>query len=186
MLAGLQRPHNRMMSGAKMFRCVLVLGGVAAAHLSAGETNAEMDPTVTDFQTVFATWSTWLNVADLFQVGASGHRIHCSFGWRFFGKRRRSCSFWTLPWKWEASSVPRGSAGALRQMELNRLPLPENASSAELTPVAVGFLRRAAGAMHVPPKHHARGGSQMGGASFASMRRRQVLKQCSATTTSFI
>lgn len=72
------------MRSMKMFRCVLVLGGVTAAYVSAGETDAKMDPAVTDFQTVFATWSARRDLADLFQVGADGHRIHRSFA--FFGK----------------------------------------------------------------------------------------------------
>lgn len=69
-----------MMRSAKVPRCVLVLGGVTAAYVSAGETDAEMDPGVTDFQAVLATGSTRLDLADLCQVGAGGHRIHCSFG----------------------------------------------------------------------------------------------------------
>jgi hypothetical protein len=76
MLARLLRSHDRMMRSAKVLGCVLVFGGVTTAYVSAGETDAEMDPGVTDFQAVFATGSTRRNLADLFQVGAGGHRVH--------------------------------------------------------------------------------------------------------------
>jgi len=67
------------MNGPKMLRGVLVLRGVTAADVAARETQAEMNPLVSGLETVFAAPSARRDLADLLQVGASGHGC-CSFG----------------------------------------------------------------------------------------------------------
>ena len=64
-----------MAGRAKMFRGVLVLGGVAAPDVPAGQAHPQMDPAVLQLQTLFATWGTRLDIADLVEMGAgySGH-----------------------------------------------------------------------------------------------------------------
>ena len=64
----------------EVFGGVFVLRVVAATDVSADQTHPKVDPFVTTFQTLFATPSTWLDVADLFHVCASPHRVHYSFG----------------------------------------------------------------------------------------------------------
>ena len=73
------------MSGMEMFRCMFVLRGITAAHVSAGETKPEVDPRVPDFQTIFATSGARFDVVDFIEVFTSGHGIHCSFGNAFWG-----------------------------------------------------------------------------------------------------
>ena len=57
----------------KMFGRVLVLRGVAAADVSAGQTQAEMDPSVAHLQTFLTTVSMGLHIVDLVEVCAFGH-----------------------------------------------------------------------------------------------------------------
>jgi len=65
-LARLERPHDRVSSGAEMFRGVLVLRGITATDVSAGHTKAEMNPLITGFQALFAALGARLNLTDLF------------------------------------------------------------------------------------------------------------------------
>jgi hypothetical protein len=57
---------------------VFVFGGVAASDMATGHTETEVDPVVTDFETVFATRGARLDVFNLLDVGASGH------GWKLY------------------------------------------------------------------------------------------------------
>jgi hypothetical protein len=59
------------MGGVKMFGCVLILRRVTAADVAARETQAKMNPSVEDLQTLFATVRSAGNFVDLIQVGAS-------------------------------------------------------------------------------------------------------------------
>src|SRR5204862_5181016 len=72
-LAAFEGLHQRVMSGAEMLGGVLVLGGIAAADVPAGETQAEVDPGVAGLQTLFAAVRARLHVVDLIQVGAGRH-----------------------------------------------------------------------------------------------------------------
>src|SRR5438552_35451 len=71
----LEGPDDRVMNGPKMLRGVLVLRGVTAADVAARETQAEMNPLVSSLETVFAAPSARRDLADLLQVGASGHGV---------------------------------------------------------------------------------------------------------------
>jgi hypothetical protein len=54
----------------KVFRRVLVLGGIAAADVTAGETKAEMYPSVAHFRTLFTHALVGIANFDLVEVGA--------------------------------------------------------------------------------------------------------------------
>jgi hypothetical protein len=53
-LPGLDRPHDRVLSAVKMLRCVLVLGGVAAADVPALHAQAKVHPGIAHLQALFA------------------------------------------------------------------------------------------------------------------------------------
>jgi hypothetical protein len=53
-----------------MFGCVLVPGTVAAADVSARQAKAQMHPSVSDSQAVFASWRARRHRSDLIQVSA--------------------------------------------------------------------------------------------------------------------
>jgi hypothetical protein len=72
-LTGLKRFDERVVSGVKMFRGVLILRGITAAHVAARETQAKMNPSIAGLQTLLATVGSWSNFVDLLQVSASGH-----------------------------------------------------------------------------------------------------------------
>jgi hypothetical protein len=57
----------------KMFGRVLVLRGIAATDVSAGQTQAEVDPSVAHLQTFLTTVSMGLHIVDLVEVCAFGH-----------------------------------------------------------------------------------------------------------------
>ena len=62
-----------MLRGVKMFGGVLVLGRVAAADVAAGEAHPQMDPSVSDLQTIFTAARAGFDVADFLQVFALAH-----------------------------------------------------------------------------------------------------------------
>jgi hypothetical protein len=70
-LARLDRLHDRMLGPMKMFRRMLVLGGVTAAHMAANETHSEMDPGIAYFQTFLASISARMHLANFFYVHAT-------------------------------------------------------------------------------------------------------------------
>ena len=59
-----------MFGGMEMFRGVLVLGGVAAAHMAAAQTQAQVNPGVTHLQALLAALGLWLHALDLIEVSA--------------------------------------------------------------------------------------------------------------------
>ena len=70
-----------MLRGMKVFRGVLVFRGITATNVAAGETQAEVDPTVTHLKTFFAAFGFWLNALDLIEVRAFvGHGEVLSLG----------------------------------------------------------------------------------------------------------
>jgi hypothetical protein len=54
---------------------MLVLGGIAATDVSAGQTETEVDPGVAHLQAFFATVSVGLHIVDLVEVSAFGHTL---------------------------------------------------------------------------------------------------------------
>ena len=59
-----------MAGRAKMFRGVLVLGGVAAPDVSACQAHPQMDPAVLHLQTLLAACGARFDIADLAKMGA--------------------------------------------------------------------------------------------------------------------
>jgi hypothetical protein len=74
-LPGLPGPNDGVLGGVEMPGRVLVLGGIAASYMATGEAETEMDPVVTDPETVFTTGSARFDVLNLLHVRAFGHRI---------------------------------------------------------------------------------------------------------------
>src|SRR5579863_9044532 len=72
-LAGFDGLNDGMLRGVKMFRGVLVLGRVAAAHVAAGETHAQVHPGVSDLEAVFTAARAGFDVANFLQVFAFAH-----------------------------------------------------------------------------------------------------------------
>jgi hypothetical protein len=62
-----------MLCGVKMLRGMLILGGVAAAYVAAEHAQTEVDPVVSDLQTVFTTVGARLHVVNRFHMMALGH-----------------------------------------------------------------------------------------------------------------
>src|SRR5713101_8891335 len=54
--AGLKRLNQGMAGGVEMFRRVAVLGGVTAAHMPAGQAQAQLDPLVARGQALLAAF----------------------------------------------------------------------------------------------------------------------------------
>jgi len=75
-LAGFERPDDRMASVAEMGGGVLVLGIIAAAHVAAGHAEPQMDPAASGPQTVLATVRAGGDLPDLIEVAAPGHHIN--------------------------------------------------------------------------------------------------------------
>jgi hypothetical protein len=72
--AGFLGADYGMFGGVEVFCGVLVLRGVAAADVAAGQTQAQMHPNVAHFETLFAAFGLWLNALDLIEVRTSiGH-----------------------------------------------------------------------------------------------------------------
>jgi hypothetical protein len=64
--AWLERTHDGVLGAVEMLGGVLVFGGVAAADVAALHAQAQMDPGVAHFQTLFAALGVWryfVNVA---------------------------------------------------------------------------------------------------------------------------
>ena len=59
-----------MAGRAKMFRGVLVLGGVAAPDVPAGQAHPQMDPALLHLQTLLAAGGGRFDIADLVEMGA--------------------------------------------------------------------------------------------------------------------
>src|SRR5438094_4127504 len=102
----LNRADDRMGGRVKVFRGVLVLGGIAAADVAASKAHSQMDPAVLHFQTLLAAGGARLDVADLVEMDAGllGHD-HTSL--------RYSCTNWT-------AIAPSPTAEATRLTESDR------------------------------------------------------------------
>jgi hypothetical protein len=61
-----------MFAGMEMFGGVLVLGGVAAAHVAAFSAETQVNPTVAHFQAFFAALGVRMNIPNVAQVRADG------------------------------------------------------------------------------------------------------------------
>ena len=59
-----------MAGRAKMFRGVLVLGGVAAPDVPASQAHPQMNPAVLHLQTFLAACGARFDIADLIEMGA--------------------------------------------------------------------------------------------------------------------
>jgi hypothetical protein len=59
----------------EMLRGVLVFGGIAAAHVSADQAQAQVYPCVAHFQAFFAAARVWLDVPNLIHVRACCHAL---------------------------------------------------------------------------------------------------------------
>jgi hypothetical protein len=57
----------------KVLRGMLVLGGIAAANMSATQAHPKMDPPVTHLQAFFTTLGMRFDVFDLIEMSAFGH-----------------------------------------------------------------------------------------------------------------
>jgi hypothetical protein len=56
-----------------MFGGVLVLGGIAAADVTASEAQAQVDPSIAHLQALFAAFGVGFYLVNLIEVGASLH-----------------------------------------------------------------------------------------------------------------
>jgi hypothetical protein len=70
----LQRLDQRVALPVKVLRRVLVLRGVAAAHVTTGETKPQVDPRVARLQALLAPLGVGFDVVDLIEVGTD-HRV---------------------------------------------------------------------------------------------------------------
>jgi hypothetical protein len=59
-----------MLRGVKMLRGVLVLGGIAATHVPATQTQPKVHPAVAHLQAFFAAFGFWLYALNLIEVRA--------------------------------------------------------------------------------------------------------------------
>lgn len=64
-----------MMSSVKMFGRMLILGAIAATGVPADQAHAEMDPTITDLETVLAASGAGFDVVNLVEVNTIWHVI---------------------------------------------------------------------------------------------------------------
>jgi hypothetical protein len=64
-LTALGRLNDRMMRFAEMRSRMAVFGGIAAAHVAAFQTHAQMHPRITRLEAVFAALRGWLNGFDV-------------------------------------------------------------------------------------------------------------------------
>jgi hypothetical protein len=69
-LTRLKGLNDGMMRRTKMPSGVLVLGGVAASHVAAAQTEPEMNPRVAHLQAFFATRAAGMHLPNLVQVSA--------------------------------------------------------------------------------------------------------------------
>ena len=75
-LAGLERPDDRMAAVAEMGGGVFVPGIVAAAHVPAGHAQPQMDPAVSSPKTILATVPAGGDLPDLIEVAAPWRHIN--------------------------------------------------------------------------------------------------------------
>ena len=73
-LARLEGSDHGMVSAVKVLGRMAVWRRIAASHVSAGETQPQMDPRVPGLQTLFTAPRARLDVADFIQVRAFGHK----------------------------------------------------------------------------------------------------------------
>jgi hypothetical protein len=59
---------------------VLVLGRIAAAHVSAGQAKTQMDPVIADLQAIFAAVGGWFDLVNLVEMSALGGHGVSSLG----------------------------------------------------------------------------------------------------------
>jgi hypothetical protein len=66
-----------MLCSVEMFGGMLILGGIAAAHVAADQAQAEMDPSVAHFQAFLASGAAGRHFADFLDVRATvcGHFV---------------------------------------------------------------------------------------------------------------
>ncbi len=62
-----------MLRMVKVFRRVLISGGIATTHVSALEAHPQMNPAIAGFQTLLAAFCIWLNRTDLIDMAAGRH-----------------------------------------------------------------------------------------------------------------
>jgi hypothetical protein len=62
-----------MLRRVKVFRGVFVLRGIAATHMSAGETQAQVKPPITGFETLLATARVRFYWLDAIEMSAAVH-----------------------------------------------------------------------------------------------------------------
>src|SRR5271166_149428 len=80
-LARLNGANQGMRSMMKVFGGVLVLGGIAAADVAAFQAEPQMDPSVPDFDTIFADVHFCVRDLDFAEMGAGcGHKYSCCAG----------------------------------------------------------------------------------------------------------
>ena len=70
---GLDGAHYGVMGGAKVFGGVLVFGGIAAADMTAGQAQPQVDPTVTGFDAIFTHVFRRLKILCVLHVFADRH-----------------------------------------------------------------------------------------------------------------
>src|SRR5579863_2262299 len=76
--AGLDRLNDRVLAAMKVLGRVLVLRGIATAHVAADQAHPQMNPRVSGLQTFFATVGAGLYVFDFLHVRTGfehGHRV---------------------------------------------------------------------------------------------------------------
>jgi hypothetical protein len=79
-LIRLKRLNYRMVGRVEVLGGVLVLGGVTAAYVSTGETEAQMHPCITSLQTVLAAIGAWRDLLYLIEMRtAFGHNAFLPF-----------------------------------------------------------------------------------------------------------
>ena len=78
--AGLERTHDRVLGAVEVFGGVFVLGGIAAANVSAFEAETKVDPGVTHFQALFATVGVGIDLVDVREVCAGRHAVLLQVG----------------------------------------------------------------------------------------------------------
>jgi hypothetical protein len=73
-LAGLERPHDRMSGAQEMGGGVLVRGAVATTDVAAGHAQAEVYPPTSNPQAVLTAVGAGGDLADLVEMAADAHR----------------------------------------------------------------------------------------------------------------
>src|SRR5208282_4277245 len=73
--AGFDGLHDRVLRGVEVLRRMLVLRGVAAAHIAAGQAESQMNPSVAQFEAFGASGALRLHVSNLAHMGAFFHRL---------------------------------------------------------------------------------------------------------------